>query len=213
MVLWRRPHAGDTATGETQTLVFTVTDPVTRLTASDLVARVGRMATSNPVVIDLTAIPEFDSDGAAAIIGLQESFGSDRISVVGFRQAAARIIGADELEVADPPSDNQQSGWVVRRLRAIAVVQADGSRPVTTDDFEPAVTSAMETRAGIVVVDLLGIRLTRIGLQTLAFASSAAALNGQEMLIVNVDADTGERLRRAGLSSTTYIAPEPLANG
>jgi hypothetical protein len=33
------------------------------------------------------------------------------------------------------------------------------------------------------------------------------------MLVVNVDADTGERLRRAGLSRTTYVAPEPLADG
>ena len=39
-------------------------------------------------------------------------------------------------------------------------------------------------------------------------ASSTAAVRGQELLVVNVDVDTGERLRRAGLSATTYIAPE-----
>jgi anti-anti-sigma regulatory factor len=213
MVLrWSWTRAGGMATREPQTLVLTVTDPVTRATAGALVARVGRIAGSNPVVIDLTAIPEFDSDGAAAIIGLQESFGSDRIGVVGFRQAAARIIGADELEAVDPPTDGDQSGWVVRRLRSIAVVQPDGLRAVTTDDLEPAVTDAIETRAGIVVVDLRGVRLTRAGLQTIAFASSTAALNGQELLVVNVDEQTGERLRRAGLSRTTYVAPEPLTD-
>jgi anti-anti-sigma regulatory factor len=213
MVLrWSWTRAGSMATREPQTLVLTVTDPVTRATAGALVARVGRIAGSNPVVIDLTAIPEFDSDGAAAIIGLQESFGSGRIGVVGFRQAAARIIGADEFEAVDPPTDGDQSGWVVRRLRAIAVVQPDELRAVTTDDLEPAVTAAIETRAGIVVVDLRGVRLTRAGLQTIAFASSTAALNGQELLVVNVDEQTGERLRRAGLSRTTYVAPEPLTD-
>lgn len=212
VVRWRWSRADDTVTREVHTLVLTVTDPVTRATAADLVARVGRIAGSNPVVIDLTAIPEFDSDGAAAIIGLQESFGSDRVGVVGFRQAAARIIGADDLENADPPTDADQSGWVVRRLRAIAVVQADDHRAASTDDLEPAITSAIETRAGIVVVDLRGIPLTRVGLQTIAFASSTAAVNGQEMLVVNVDGDTGERLRRAGLSRTTYVAPEPLTD-
>lgn len=212
VVRWRWSRADDTVTREVHTLVLTVTDPVTRATAADLVARVGRIAGSNPVVIDLTAIPEFDSDGAAAIIGLQESFGSDRVGVVGFRQAAARIIGADDLENADPPTDADQSGWVVRRLRAIAVVQADDRRAASTDDLEPAITSAIETRAGIVVVDLRGIPLTRVGLQTIAFASSTAAVNGQEMLVVNVDGDTGERLRRAGLSRTTYVAPEPLTD-
>lgn len=214
MVLrWHWSRAGDTATREAQTLVLTVTEPVTRTTAGALVARVSRIAGTNPVVIDLTAIPEFDSDGAAAIIGLQESFGSDRIGVVGFRQAAARIIGADDLEAADAPIDADESGWVVARLRAIVVVQADGNRAVTTDDLEPAVTSAIETRAGIVVVDLRSVRLTRAGLQAIAFASSTAALNGQELLVVNVDNETGERLRRAGLSRTTYIAPEPLTAG
>lgn len=213
VVRWRRLRAADTVTCEAEPLVLAVTQPVTRDTCAELVARVGRIAGSGPVVIDLTAIPEFDSDGAAAIIGLQESFGSDRIGVVGFRQAAARIIGADDLDVADPPADEARSGWLVRRLRAIAVVQAEENRCVSTDDLEPAVMSAIETRAGIVVIDLRGMQLTRAGLQSIAFASSTAALNGQEMLVVNVDPDTGERLRRAGLSRTTYVAPEPLTDG
>lgn len=210
---WRRSHAADTLTAEPETLVVTVTEPVTRATASELVSRVGRIAAANPIVIDLTAIPEFDSDGAAAIIGLQESFGSDRISVIGFRQAAARIIGTDDLDAMEAPAAGEDTGWVVRRLRAIAVVQPEDQRQVTTDDLEPAVAAAVESGAGIVVVDLRDVHLTRLGLQTIAFASSAAALNGQELLVVNVDGDTAERLRRAGLSRTTYVAPEPLTDG
>jgi hypothetical protein len=59
-------------------------------------------------------------------------------------------------------------------------------------------------------VDLRSARLTRSGLEAIAFASSSAALSGQELLVVNVDAGMGERLRHVGLSSTTYVAPEPL---
>jgi hypothetical protein len=51
------------------------------------------------------------------------------------------------------------------------------------------------------------------GLQSIAFASSSAAVNGQELLVVNVDANSGERLRRAGLSATTFVAPEPIIDG
>lgn len=212
VVRWRRLRAADTVVCEAEPLVLAVTEPVTRATCDELVARVSRIAGSAPVVIDLTAIPEFDSEGAAAIIGLQESYGSDRIGVVGFRQAAARIIGADDLDAPEPPAHEDRSGWVVRQLRAIAVVQAEENQCVSTDDLEPAVMSAIDTRAGIVVIDLRGLQLTRAGLESIAFASSAAALNGQEMLVVNVDADTGERLRRAGLSQTTYVAPEPLTD-
>jgi anti-anti-sigma regulatory factor len=213
-VRWRRSSAHPTATKDPEPLVLTVTEPVTRATAAGLVARVGRIAAGNPVVIDLTAIPEFDSDGAAAIIGLQESYGADRVTVIGFRQATARLVGSDDpmLVTPEPLQPAQQSGWVVRRLRAIAVVQAEGNVPPSTDQLEPVLASALASRAGIVVLDLRGVQLSRVGLQAIAFASSTAALNGQEMLVVNVDSHMGERLRRAGLSSTTYVAPEPLAD-
>jgi hypothetical protein len=71
----------------------------------------------------------------------------------------------------------------------------------------------LTTGAGIVVVDLRGAELTMNGLQSIAFASSSAAVNGQELLVVNVDANSGERLRRAGLSATTFVAPEPIIDG
>ena len=190
--------------------MLTVTDPVTRETAPDLVARVGRIASTDRVVIDLTAIPDFDTEGAAALVGLQESFGPQRVTIVGLRQATARLVGIDELTVVHPPEDRADNGWVVRRLRAISVVQAAGEHLSTTDDLEPVLDEALATGAGIVVVDLRGSELTRPGMEAIAFASSAAAVNGQELLVVNVDAQTGERLRRAGLSATTFVAPEPM---
>jgi anti-anti-sigma regulatory factor len=193
--------------------VLTVTQPVTRDTVPEIVARVGRMASSSRVVIDLTAIPEFDSDGAAALVGLQEAYGPDRVTVVGLRQATARIVGISDMMLATVPDPRAESGWVIRRMRAISVVQGVDDQPVTTDDLEPVLEAALDTGTGIVVVDLRGARLTPVGLQAIAFASSAAAVNGQELLVVNVDAHTGEKLRHVGLSGTTYVAPEPITEG
>ena len=187
-----------------------MTEPVTRDTATELVAKVDRLATSSPVVIDLTAIPDFDTDGAAALVGLQESYGPERVTIVGLRQAAARLVGIDDQMVAHAPEQRTGSGWVVREMRAIAVVQTVDDQQRNTDDLEPLLDQALATGAAIVVVDLRTAKLTRIGLEAIAFASSTAALRGQELLVVNVDATMGDRLRRAGLSSTTYVAPEPL---
>jgi MFS superfamily sulfate permease-like transporter len=185
-----------------------VTDPVTRATASELVARVDRMASTDRVVIDLTAIPDFDTEGAAALVGLQEAYGPQRVTIVGLRQATARLVGTAELTA--PPEQRAETGWTVRRLRAIAVVQAAGGHRSTTEDLEPVLDEAMATGAGIVVVDLRGAELTRNGMEAIAFASSAAAVNGQELLVVNVDAESSDQLRRSGLSATTFVAPEPL---
>jgi anti-anti-sigma regulatory factor len=209
-VRWRRARTPEPTARERQPLVLTVTDPVTRDTAPELVARVGRIASTDRVVIDLTAIPDFDSEGAAALVGLQESYGPQRVTIVGLRQATARLVGIDELTVQQARERGADSGWVVRRLRAISVVQATGDARSTTDSLEPVLDEALATGAGIVVVDLRGSELTRPGMEAIAFASSTAAVNGQEMLVVNVDAQASERLRHAGLSATTFVAPEPL---
>ena len=193
-------------------MVLTVTDPINRQTASDLVATVDRLASSSRVVLDLTAIPDFDTDGAAALVGLQESYGPERVTIVGLRQATARLVGIDEIILSQAPEQRVDSGWVVRRLRAISVVQTVDNAQRTTDDLEPVLDQALATGAGIIVVDLRNAQLTRAGLQAIAFASSHAALNGQELLVVNVDASTSDKLRTAGLSATTYVAPEPITD-
>jgi anti-anti-sigma regulatory factor len=191
-------------------LVLTVTDPVTADTARDLVSRVGRMAADAPVVVDVTAIPGFDTDGAEALVGMQESLGSDRVTIVGFRQAAARLTGT--TDAADEPPTQRLAEWMIRRMRAIAVIHPSDDGVASTDNLEPAVTAGLESDVGIVVVDLRGAVLTAQGVETIAFASSTAALHGQELLVVNADEVAAIQLRRAGLSATTYVAPEPLPN-
>ena len=184
-------------------VVLTVTSPLTGELAGRLAAQVDRMSAEAPVVVDVTAIPAFDSDGAARLAGVQERLGADAVTIVGFRQAAARLTG-----VADAPAATTSgNGWVVRRLRNLAVVQCHDDAIACADDLETPLAAAAEESVAIVVVDLRGVPLTDLGTQALAFASSSAAIRGQELLVVNVDADAAQRLRRAGLSTTTYLAP------
>jgi anti-anti-sigma regulatory factor len=188
-----------------------VTHALTDQTADDLVAQVGRVPRTTPVVIDLTAIPAFDSDGAEKLLGLQDQVGADRLSIVGFRQAASRLIGADAAPAAAPPTPERQSAWQIRRLRNLAVVQAGAPVVESPGALEQAIASAMEDDVAIVVVDLRPVlTVTAEAVQVLAFASSSAALRGQELLIVNVSAEAAQQLRQAGMSATTYVAPEPL---
>jgi anti-anti-sigma regulatory factor len=204
---WRLARSRDGETVVADPLVLTITDPVTSDTADELVSRVGRLAERNRVVVDLTGIPSFDTDGAEAIVGMQERM-AERVTIVGFRQATARLTGTDLTAPEEAPAEHEQ--WVVRRMRAIAVVHPADDAPASTDHLEPAVIAALATDVGIVVVDLRGADLTDRGVETIAFASSSAALRGMELLVVNADADAAARLRMAGLSATTYVAPEPL---
>jgi len=92
----------------------------------------------------------------------------------------------------------------------VVVQPLDATAP-TADNLSDAVAAAStDTTAAIIVVDLRGLRLLAAeALEAVAFASSSAALRGQELLVVNVSAEVAETLRVAGLSATTYVAPEP----
>lgn len=188
-------------------IVVSVTSPLNRQTALDIGRRLERLEPAAPVVIDLTGIPAFDTDGAAELLHLQGLHPDRDVSIVGLRQATARLVGVG-IDLAPTP---RQTGWLQRRLRNLVVVQPADERAATLEGLEPALTAAAATDAAIVVVDLKGIDdLDRDSVDVIAFASSAAALRGQEMLVVNVSASTSEALRVAGLSATTYVAPEPL---
>lgn len=208
---WRRKREASDRIDGVAPVVMAVTSPLNQQTARELAAEVERVTDDAPVVIDLTGIPSFDSEGTAALLRLQESSRSGRLSIVGLRQATARLLGDveadDEAPISAPgPGD---AGWAVRRLRNLVVVQA-ASDVASTDALEPPLVEAMQSTAAIVVVDLRGVEeLTGRGLEAITFASSTAALRGQELLVVNVDADAADALRTAGLSATTYVAPEP----
>ena len=185
-------------------VVLSVTEPLTEATAERLSGEVAQIDQDTPVVIDLTAIPSFDSDGAAKLVGLQDRLGADHLTIVGMRQATARLTGVTQPA---PRPLTAQSGWTVRRLRNLAVVQPStlGADP---DALEFTLSDAIEQDVAIVVCDLQGTLLSDAGAAALAFASSAAAVRGQELLVVNVANVDIPRLRGLGLSATTYVAPE-----
>jgi anti-anti-sigma regulatory factor len=190
-------------------VVLPVTRPLTRQTAVDVVDQIDRLAGDVQVIVDLTAIPSFDIDGADVLLRLQDG-GERKVSIVGFRQAASRLMAAEEA----PAPRVAETGWCIRRLRTLAVVQPSDGELLSTDDLEPTLAEAIALDAAIVVVDLRNtLGLTPIGLQSIAFASSSAALRGQELLIVNVTKESAEMLRGAGLSATTFVSPEPPVPG
>ena len=203
---WRGPsrRSQPDAQSDRPPVVLAVTEPLTSATADRLSGEVGRLGEGTPVVIDLTGIPSFDSDGAAKLVGLQDRLGAGQITIVGLRQATARLTGAAQ-QTTQPPT--LQSGWTVRRLRNLAVVQASSSS-ADPDALEASLSDAIDQDVAIVVCDLRGTVLSDAGASALAFASSAAALRGQELLVVNVGAGDVGRLRGLGLSATTYVAPE-----
>ena len=190
-------------------VIMAVTQALTRQTALELAREVERVDQDAPVVIDLTAIPGFDSDGAEALLALQASQGADRVSIVGLRQATARLVGPEDP--APAPSAPVGTGWALRRLRNLVVVQpVDPTEPSSAGLSDAVGAASTDTAAAILVVDLRGLPLLPADvLEAVAFASSTAALRGQELLVVNVTAEVAETLRVAGLSATTYVAPEP----
>src|SRR4051794_35363250 len=182
-------------------VVLAVTEALTGAAAERLTGEVERLDPRTPVVIDLTGIPSFDSEGTASLAGLQERRGSEHVTIVGLRQAAARLTGASPTRTETAT----EAGWTVRRLRNLAVVQADEG--ASADALDAPLAEAVEQDVAIVVCDLRGVELSDPGAAALAFASGAAAVRGQELLVVNVSADDAGRLRRLGLSATTYVAP------
>ena len=185
-------------------VVLALTEPLTAATAEMLSGQVGRLVPGTPVVIDVTGIPSFDSEGTATLAGLQDRHGPEHVTIVGLRQAAARLTGATATSTATTSG----AGWTVRRLQNLAVVQAQPGGQTSADALETPLTEALEQDVAIVVCDLRSVELTDPGAAALAFASGAAAVRGQELLVVNVSAEDAGRLRLLGLSATTFVAPE-----
>ena len=185
-------------------VVIAVTEPLTAASANEVAGQVDRLGPDARVVIDLTGIPSFDSDGAVVLSGLQERRGAEQVSIVGLRQATARLTGAMPARGDTTSSD----GWIVRRMRNLVVVQVEDPGRAQADALERPLGEAVDQDVAIVVCDLRGVDLTEHGADALAFASSAAAIRGQELLVVNVGTPDVDRLRRIGLSATTYVASE-----
>ena len=194
-------------------VVVSVTTPLTRETALEVGRQVDRISRETEVVIDLTAIPAFDTDGADALLAVQAAHSSGRVSIVGFRQATARLVGQEaSLPAVEAPTPPAHDGWVIRRLRNLVVVQPADETSPGPEGLEATVAAATtDLAAAIFVLDLRGLpELPPAAVDAVAFASSTAALRGQELLVVNAGPQVVEVLRATGLSATTFVAPEPF---
>ena len=159
------------------------------------------------VIIDLSEIREWDSDGAAALVALAES--SDRVRITGFAEATQRMLGVGDPQPASLPPPATDAPAVVR-LRATAVY-----RPRTSDELAArleAIIGDLERDVTTFVLDLAGLpELNTAAVEATAFGSSLAAVRGVRVMVVNVPGDELDSLRRAGLSAQTWLAPPPLA--
>src|SRR3954470_9459913 len=158
-----------------------------------------------PVVVDLTTIPGFDSDGLSELLELRDGAGADRVLIVGLREAAARLVGAVDLAV-EPTAANAGSGPnLLRRMAGVTVITADPHTSAPQLRF--TLNTAVAEDAAIVIVDLAELSaLSADVIDAIAYASSQVAMAGQEMVLLNVSALASAALRRAALAATTYIA-------
>jgi len=184
-----------------------VTSPLNRETALDLARQLEQMPPYAPLVIDLTAIPAFDTDGADALFGLQESAGAGRLSPTLGRGVWPSLVGVLDADITGTPVSTT---WSMRRLRNLVVVQPAQASGDGLGELEDVVADAVLTDAAIVVVDLKGVLdLSASALDAIAFTSSTAAVRSKELLVVNVCPEVADVLRTSALSATTYVAPEP----
>lgn len=190
-----------------QPKVISLVDGLTRQTVEDLAADIEATDADRPVVIDLAAIRFFDSDGTDRLGALEVEFGQ-RVSIVGLRQATARLM---ELPGSHPAATAADTDMLpITRLHSTAVLRGRAGRPVQADALQRSLDDAFADDVAIVVVDFRDAPDLQPGaVDVLTFASSRAALGGRELLIVNVSATAAQRLRDAGLSATTYLAPTP----
>lgn len=172
--------------------------------AADVVAR-ANAAGAGPVVIDLSEVTSFDSDGIGAIAALTES-SAGRVSIDGFAAATGRIVA-----LGDGPSglgDREAvRGIEATRIRQVTVLRPVEPGPLRDGSLERMVEEQPDDVA-TVVVDLGAVGDLDAGaVQGIAFASSGGRVREREVLVVNASEATLAALRGAGLSGQTWLAP------
>jgi len=189
-------------------VVFTLTETLTRRSAKRVTDIVRLLPRQRTVVVDVTAIPGFDSEGVTELMELRDNDRGGRIAIVGMREAAARLVGVSDLAVETAIGDEATGYSRIRRMAGVALVTVDAAASAAS--MREALTAAVADDAAIVIVDLAKLpHVDAAMVDALAFASTQVLMAGQEMVLLNVADDAGRRLRHAALAATTYIAPIP----
>jgi anti-anti-sigma regulatory factor len=178
--------------------VITLTGPLTRQAVSRLGTLIAGGPPTKTVIVDVSDISDFDSDGTSGLLALQELAGTDRVVVVGVREAAARLLAIDDLLPA-PAAAGQPL------MPGLMMVTADVTAPA--DVLGATLTAAVERGISIVVVDLAGCPTIRADVvAVLVSAGRHAERRGQELVLVNVSPAAAAVLDGAPLASTTHVA-------
>jgi len=188
--------------------VIAVVDALDARTAEQIAADV-RALPRQRVVIDLTAIPAFDSNGAGRLFELQEELGSKRVAIVGMRQAATRMLG-DSAGEPPRPETALIGAWRVQRSHDVAIVAPASPAALVDSTLGAALRAALRYDTAIVVLDLDFLTVHEPSLvDAIETASVSAADSGQE-LVVKARPVAARILRMASLGATTYVAEEPV---
>lgn len=202
---WRQSDRPAEAVSATDHTVLALTKVLNRQAAEEVVAQVQLIDERTPIVVDLTAVPAFDSDGILVLSDLQDQLGGERLTMVGLRQASARLMNVMPGGDAPTPVTGATSQLPITRLHHTTVVHPLGD--VVAADLETALSLCMADDVAIVVADFREAgALDGSVIEVLAFASSEAAVRGCELLVVNVSAADLAALKRCGLSATTFVA-------
>jgi anti-anti-sigma regulatory factor len=194
-----------TSADSDQPVVLTMTETLTRRSAERVREVVRLLPRPRTVVVDVTTIPGFDTDGISELIDLRDGVGPDRLIIVGLREATSRLIGG--ADVAVEPTVGEPSSSVSRLRRLPGVVMLTAENGTSPPQLRVAVDAALAEESAIVIIDLEQFSsLSAEALDVLTFASSQAAMAGQELVLLNVSHDAVSMLRGAGLAPTTYIA-------
>jgi anti-anti-sigma regulatory factor len=195
----RQPAAADS-----DALVILLTESLTLESVRLMADRVRRVAATRRVVMDVTGVPSFDSEGTGELLTLQAEVGADRLVVIGLREASARLVGSADLSLEHTPVD--LAGSIrLRKLPGLVMVAFDEAP--TAGALEQAVDAAIAADDAIVVVDMAALPDPLPALvDVLGFASSKAAIHGQELVLLNVSTGAEVALRQIGLAPTTYLA-------
>ena len=158
-----------------------------------------------PVIIDVTTLAGFDSQGTSALQDLQDEAGEGRLLVVGFRQAAARLFELNAI-LTEPTKDDDGEA-TLRVLPTPGMVFVDIKSATSRQALDSLLRSAIARDIAIVVVDLESVTIASIDvLLAVTAASHAAAAQGHELVLINVADDLASLLDRVGLAATTYLA-------
>ena len=158
-----------------------------------------------PVIVDVTTIAGFDSQGTSALQDLQEEAGEGRLLVVGFRQAAARLFELNAI--LTEPTQDEADAATLRVLPTPGMVFVDIKSAKSRQALDSSLRSAIARDIAIVVVDLESVTIASIDvLLAVTSASHAAAAQGHELVLINVAEDLASLLDRVGLAATTYLA-------